>query len=42
MNVSKKDGLINYDCGETPKNFNKQKFYDFCLKDESPDLQGLH
>jgi len=42
MNVSKKDGLINYDCGETPENFNKQKFYDFCLKDESPDLQGSH
>ena len=42
MNVSSKDGLINYDCGSNPDDFNKEKFYDFCSNDNTPDLQGSH
>ena len=32
-NVSNKDGLINYNCGSTPRNFNEKKFNNFCKKD---------
>ena len=41
-NVSKKNGLINFDCGTTPEIFNEKKFNDFCLNDQSQDLQGSH
>ncbi len=41
-NVSVKNGLINYDCGSSPENFNEQKFNEFCIKDKSLDLQGSH
>jgi GT2 family glycosyltransferase len=41
-NVSVKDGLINYDCGSSPKNFDELKFDNFCRNDISKDLQGSH
>ena len=41
-NVSVNDGLINYDCGSTPENFNEKKFNQFCENDKSLDLQGSH
>jgi len=41
-NVSYKDGLINYDCGNSYINFDKNKFDKFCEKDKSNDLQGSH
>ena len=41
-NVSTNKGLLNYDCGSSPENFNEQKFNDFCKKDNSQDLQGSH
>tara|TARA_B100000989_G_scaffold113198_1_gene83127 strand:- start:1097 stop:1951 length:855 start_codon:yes stop_codon:yes gene_type:complete len=41
-NVSIKNGLINYDCGSSPSNFDEVKFNNFCLKDKSKDLQGSH
>ena len=41
-NISKKDGLINYNCGSTTNNFNKKKFNKFCEMDKSKDLQGSH
>ena len=41
-NVSVKNGLINFDCGSTPENFNETKFDEFCKKDISKDLQGSH
>ena len=41
-NISKKDGLINYNCGSTTDNFNEKKFNKFCEKDKSKDLQGSH
>ena len=41
-NVSVNKGLINYDCGSSPKNFEEQKFNDFCNNDTSKDLQGSH
>ena len=41
-NISKKDGLINYDCGSTTNNFNEKKFNKFCEMDKSKDLQGSH
>ena len=41
-NVSVNNGLINYDCGNNPENFNKIKFDKFCENDLSPDLQGSH
>ena len=41
-NVSINNGLINYDCGSMPENFNEKKFDKFCEKDNSPDLQGSH
>ena len=41
-NVSVNNGLINYDCGSTPDNFNHSKFSEFCNNDNSKDLQGSH
>ena len=41
-NVSVNNGLINYDCGDNPNNFNKNKFDNFCISDLSPNLQGSH
>tara|TARA_B100000579_G_C22793874_1_gene836028 strand:+ start:351 stop:1199 length:849 start_codon:yes stop_codon:yes gene_type:complete len=41
-NVSYKDGLINFDCGNSPDNFNISKFNKFCDDDKSLDLQGSH
>ena len=41
-NVSINNGLINYDCGSIPENFNEKKFNEFCEKDKSSDLQGSH
>lgn len=41
-NVSINNGLINYDCGSSPSNFDKKKFDEFCTNDNSNDLQGSH
>tara|TARA_B110001452_G_scaffold116270_1_gene96417 strand:+ start:41 stop:892 length:852 start_codon:yes stop_codon:yes gene_type:complete len=41
-NVSVSNGLINYNCGNAPNNFDKSKFDNFCNNDSSPDLQGSH
>ena len=41
-NISIKNGLINFDCGTTPENFNHIKFDNFCKNDQSTDLQGSH
>ena len=41
-NVSVNSGLINFDCGSTPENFNEKKFDEFCENDNSSDLQGSH
>ena len=41
-NVSKNNGLINFDCGTTPNNFDEDKFNNFCEEDKSFDLQGSH
>ena len=41
-NISVNNGLINYDCGSTPDNFNHAKFNEFCINDNSKDLQGSH
>ena len=41
-NVSTRYGLINYDCGTTLENFDKNKFEKFCLEDNTPDLQSSH
>lgn len=41
-NVSINNGLINFDCGSTPDNFNEAKFNEFCKNDLSNDLQGSH
>ena len=41
-NVSYKDGIINYDCGDRPETFNEEKFYEFCKNDKTLDLQGSH
>ena len=41
-NVSYKDGIIDFDCGNTPENFNANKFNDFCNYDKTPNLQGSH
>ncbi len=41
-NVSHKVGIINYDCGSSPENFNIEKFNEFCKNDLSQDLQGSH
>ena len=41
-NVSINSGLINFDCGSAPENFNEKKFDEFCKNDLSKDLQGSH
>jgi len=41
-NVSINTGLLNYDCGDNPQNFNKVKFDKFCNDDLTPDFQGSH
>jgi len=41
-NISVDKGLINYSCGDSPKNFDKLKFEKFCNNDNSSDLQGSH
>jgi glycosyltransferase involved in cell wall biosynthesis len=41
-NVSTRHGLINYDCGSTYLDFDEKKFHNFCLQDETPDLQSSH
>ena len=41
-NVSTRHGLINFDCGDTVENFNETKFLNFCLNDNTPDLQSSH
>ena len=41
-NISYKNGILNFDCGNTPENFDQIKFDNFCEKDNSPDLQGSH
>ena len=41
-NVSQNNGLINFDCGSSPENFNEDKFNLFCENDTSNDLQGSH
>ena len=41
-NISYKDGILNFDCGNTPENFDQIKFDNFCEKDNSADLQGSH
>ena len=41
-NISHKNALINYNCGSSPENFDKNKFDLFCKNDQSEDLQGSH
>ena len=41
-NVSTRHGLINFDCGSTCLDFDEKKFHNFCLQDETPDLQSSH
>ena len=41
-NISYKDGIIDLDCGNSPENFDKIKFDNFCVEDNTPDLQGSH
>ena len=41
-NVSYKDGLINYNCGVSPNDFDADKFQNFCEIDKTNDLQGSH
>ena len=41
-NVSTRHGLINFDCGSTYLDFDEKKFHNFCLEDETPDLQSSH
>jgi len=41
-NVSTCHGLINYDCGSTYLDFDEKKFHNFCLQDQTPDLQSSH
>jgi|TARA_B110000305_G_C19338534_1_gene587832 glycosyltransferase involved in cell wall biosynthesis len=43
LNISNKGGgFYDVDCGTEPKNFNIQKFNEFCKTDNSNDLQGSH
>ena len=42
INVSYKDGIINYDCGNRPDTFDQSKFDLFCKNDTLKDLQGSH
>ena len=41
-NISTRHGLINFDCGSTYLDFDEKKFHNFCLQDETPDLQSSH
>jgi len=41
-NVSTRHGLINFDCGLTYLDFDEKKFDNFCLQDQTPDLQRSH
>ena len=41
-NVSTRYGLLNYDCGSSPSNFDRKKFFNFCDADNTQDLQGSH
>ena len=41
-NVSYRDALINFDCGSSPSDFDKEKFNKFCESDKTNDLQGSH
>ena len=41
-NVSTRHGLINFDCGDKIENFDENKFLEFCLKDNTPNLQSSH
>ena len=41
-NVSYKDALINFDCGTSPRDFDKEKFNKFCENGKTDDLQGSH
>jgi len=41
-NVSTRHGLLNFDCGFKPSDFDENKFNTFCLNDETTDLQGSH
>ncbi len=41
-NVSQNNGLINYDCGTSPEDFDEVKFNNFCKSDNSNDFQGSH
>ena len=41
-NVSTRHGLINFNCGSTYLDFNEKKFHNFCLQDQTPDLQSSH
>ena len=41
-NISISEGLLNYDCGSSPEDFDESKFNEFCDKDNSQDLQGSH
>ena len=36
-NVSANNGLINFDCGSSPENFNEMKFNEFCENDISKE-----
>jgi glycosyltransferase involved in cell wall biosynthesis len=42
LNISNKGGFYDVDCGTEPKNFNIEKFNNFCKNDNSNDLQGSH
>lgn len=42
LNISKQNGLINYDCGDNIYNFDEEKFNFFCSNDLTVDLQGSH
>ena len=41
-NVSNGKGLINYDCGSNPENFDETKFNNFCQSDNSKNFKGSH
>tara|TARA_B100000795_G_C22695518_1_gene397409 strand:- start:67 stop:924 length:858 start_codon:yes stop_codon:yes gene_type:complete len=41
-NISAGNGLINYNCGNTPKNFDRIKFDTFCETSINQNFQGSH
>ena len=41
-NVSTRHGLINFHCGNTIDDFDKNKFNFFCFADKTPDFQSSH